>query len=132
MDNFMDKLAQIFNDAGADYIWKDNNNTASQPIDAETVLLKAGNADYWRIMNSTNAEYSYELLSKENELFTYFKSFKDRNVIVCDIQKSAYFEKSQYEPDILLKDFVKIFHPELISEDYQPKYFYLLTNAGKR
>ena len=125
-------IAQIFNDAGADYIWKDNNNTASQPIDAETVLLKAGNADYWRIMNSTNAEYSYELLSKENELFTYFKSFKDRNVIVCDIQKSAYFEKSQYEPDILLKDFVKIFHPELISEDYQPKYFYLLTNAGKR
>lgn len=125
-------IAQIFNDAGADYIWKDNNNTASQPIDAETVMLKAGNADYWRIMNSTNAEYSYELLSKENEMFTYFKSFKDRNVIVCDIQKSAYFEKSQYEPDILLKDFVKIFHPELISEDYQPKYFYLLTNAGKR
>lgn len=125
-------IAQIFNDAGADYIWKDNNNTASQPIDAETVLLKAGNADYWRIMNSTNTDYSYELLSKENELFTYFKSFKDRNVIVCDIQRSAYFEKSQYEPDILLKDFVKIFHPELISEDYQSKYYYLLTNTGKK
>lgn len=120
-------IAQIFEDAGADYLWKYNNSTASLPVDAETVLATAGSADYWRIMNSTELPYSYKRLSVENELFTYFKAVKQRHVIICDVQKSAYFERSQYEPDVLLNDFVKVFHPEVIEDDYQPHYFYLLN-----
>lgn len=120
-------IAQIFCDAVADYVWKDNDATGSLPVDAETVLAKAGDADFWRIMNSTDTPYSYERLSIENELFTYFKAFKNRNVIVCDIRQSAYFEKAQYEPDVLLKDFATIFHPELFEDNYKPKYFHLLN-----
>ena len=121
-------IAQIFHDAGADYIWKDNESTASLPVSAETVLAKAINADFWRIMNSTNTKYSYERLAVENELYTYFKAYKNRDILVCDIRRSGYFEKSEYEPDLLLKDFVFAFHPELIENDYQPKYFYKLTD----
>lgn len=120
-------IAQIFSDAGADYMWKDDNTSGSLPVDAETVLAKAGNADYWRIMNSTDAPYSYERLSTENELFTYYKAFKERKVIVCDVRKSSYFEKAQYEPDVVLNDFAAIFHPELFEDSYEPKYFYLLN-----
>ena len=121
-------IAQIFHDAGADYIWKDNNSTASLPVDAETVLSKARNADFWRIMNSTNTKYSYERLAIENELYTYFKAYQNCNILVCDIRQSGYFEKSEYEPDLLLKDFVYAFHPELVEGDYQPHYFYKLTD----
>ena len=121
-------IAQIFHDAGADYIWNDNNSTASLPVDAETVLSKARDADFWRIMNSTNTKYSYERLAVENELYTYFKAYQNRNVLVCDIRASGYFEKSEYEPDLLLKDFVFAFHPELVEGDYQPHYFYRLTD----
>lgn len=121
-------IAQIFHDAGADYIWKDNSSTASLPVDAETVLSKARDADFWRIMNSTNTEYSYSRLAVENELYTYFKAYQNRNILVCDIRRSGYFEKSEYEPDLLLKDFVFAFHPELVEADYQPHYFYKLTN----
>ena len=121
-------IAQIFHDAGADYIWKDNNSTASLPVDAETVLSKARDADFWRIMNSTNTKYSYKRLAVENELYTYFKAYQNRNILVCDIRESGYFEKSEYEPDLLLKDFVFAFHPELIEDDYQPHYFYRLTD----
>ena len=121
-------IAQIFHDAGADYIWEDNNSTASLPVDAETVLSKARGADFWRIMNSTNTKYSYERLAAENELYTCFKAYKVRNILVCDIRESGYFEKSEYEPDLLLKDFVLAFHPELIEPDYQPHYFYRLTD----
>lgn len=120
-------IAQIFSDAGADYVWSDNAATASQPVDAETVLSKAGDADYWRIMNSSNVPYTYERLSIENELFTYFKAYKERNVIVCDVSKSSYFEKSQYQPDVILKDFVSVFHPEIVGDDYEPTFFYLLN-----
>jgi len=121
-------IAQIFHDAGADYIWKDNNSTASLPVDAETVLSKARDADFWRIMNSTSTEYSYNRLAVENELYTYFKAYQNRNILVCDIRRSGYFEKSEYEPDLLLKDFVFAFHPELVEADYQPHYFYKLKN----
>lgn len=120
-------IAQIFSDAAADYVWKDNDATGSLPVDAETVLAKAGDADFWRIMNSTDTPYSYERLSVENELFTYYKAFKNRNVIVCDVRESAYFENAQYEPDVMLKDFATIFHPELFENNYQPKYFHLLN-----
>ena len=120
----MSYISQIFHDAGANYIWKDNNSTASLPVDAETVLSKARDADYWRIMNSTNKPFSYERLAVENELYTFFKAYKDRNIIVCDIRQSGYFEKSEYEPDVLLKDFVFVFHPEMIENDYAPRYFY--------
>lgn len=120
-------IAQIFCDAAADYVWKDNDATGSLPVDAETVLAKAGDADFWRIMNSTDTPYSYERLSVENELFTYYKAFKNRNVIVCDVRESAYFENAQYEPDVMLKDFATIFHPELFEDNYQPKYFHLLN-----
>jgi ABC-type Fe3+-hydroxamate transport system, periplasmic component len=122
-------IAQIFHDAGADYIWQDNTSTASLPVDAETVLSKAGSADFWRVMNSTGHNITYKSLAAENELYTYFKAFKDRHIIVCDIRKSGYFEKSEYEPDILLKDFVFAFHPEMMqNEDYSPKYFYILKD----
>lgn len=121
-------IAQIFHDAGANYVWKDNNSSASMPVDAETVLSKARDADFWRIMNSTNLPYSYNRLAVENELYTCFKAYKERNILVCDIRKSNYFEKSEYEPDLLLKDFIFAFHPELIEEDYQPHYFYRLNN----
>lgn len=121
-------ISQIFHDAGADYIWKDNNSTASLPVDAETVLSKARDADFWRVMNSTNHKFSYEGIAVENELYTYFKAYKDRNILVCDISESGYFEKSEYEPDLLLKDFVFAFHPEMIEDDYVPKYFYRLKD----
>lgn len=122
-------IAQIFHDAGAIYIWSDNNSTASLPVDAETVLSKARDADFWRVMNSTNHKFTYDGLAAENELYTYFKAYKNHNVIVCDIRESGYFEKSEYEPDMLLKDFVLAFHPEMLAnEDYTPKYFYILKD----
>jgi iron complex transport system substrate-binding protein len=30
------------------------------------------------------------------------------------------------KPDVLLKDFVAIFHPELVEKDYQPTFYRLL------
>lgn len=119
-------IAQIFNDAGADYIWKDNESTGSLHIDAESVLIKAHNADYWRVINSYDMPFTYEKLEKENELYPLFKAFKEKKLLVCNVRECGYFEQSQYEPDILLADFIYHFHPELLNnewENYTPKYF---------
>ena len=122
-------IAKIFADAGGDYIWKDNKSTGSLHIDAESVLLKAQQADFWRVINSYDTPFTYEKLEKENELYPLFKAFKERKLLVCDVRECGYFEKSQYEPDVLLADFIYHFHPELLTNEwrnYTPTYFKLL------
>lgn len=119
-------IAKIFADAGGDYIWKDNESTGSLHIDAESVLLKAQQADYWRVINSYDAPFTYERLKNENELYPLFKAFENKQLLVCDVRDCGYFEKSQYEPDILLADFIYHFHPELLTDEwknYTPTYF---------
>ena len=118
-------LAQIFRDAGAEYILK-NNNTGGTPIEYEQMYASAANADYWRILNSFPGDFSYEALKSSEPRNVHFKAFKEKHVIYCNMKQTPYYEISPVEPDVLLKDFVAIFHPELMPKDYQPKYYRLL------
>ena len=120
-------IAQLFDDAGADYLWKDNASTASFPLDAETILAKAKNADYWRVANSSSLPMTYESLKSENAIYALFDAYKNHRIIVCDIQETGYFETSQIEPDRLLGDFIYFFHPEMLTgdfESYRPCYYH--------
>jgi iron complex transport system substrate-binding protein len=122
-------IAQLFEDAGADYIWRDDPSTASFPLDSETILAKAKHADFWRVANSSSLPMTYETLERENSMYALFDAFKNRKIIVCDIQKTGYFETSQMEPERLLADFISLFHPEVMAvhqPDYRPKYYYLM------
>lgn len=119
-------IAQLFKDAGADYIWKDDPSTASFPLDSETILAKAQHADYWRVTNSLSVPMTYESLKRENAIYALFDAFKNHRIFVCDIQPTGYFEKSQIEPDVLLADFISIFHPEKTEEGYQQKYYHMM------
>jgi len=118
-------LAQIFRDAGADYVIQDDE-TAGEDLEFEKMYELAANADYWRILNSFPGEFSYEALKASEPRNELFKAFKDRKVIYCNMKQTPYYEISPVEPDVLLKDFVAIFHPELVEADYQPTFYYLL------
>lgn len=118
-------LAQIFRDAGADYIIHDEN-TGGVPIEFESLYAKAANADYWRILNSFPGDFSYDALEKSETRNKLFKAFKERKVIYCNMKRTAYYEISPVEPDKVLADFVAIFHPELMPKDYKPTFYKLL------
>ena len=118
-------LAQIFRDAGADYVINDEE-TSGENLEFEKMYSLAANADYWRILNSFPGEFSYEALKASEPRNELFKAYKERKVIYCNMKQTPYYEISPVEPDILLKDFVAIFHPELVEEDYQPTFYYLL------
>ena len=118
-------LAQIFRDAGADYVIQDEE-TAGENLEFEKMYELAANADYWRILNSYPGEFSYDALKASEPRNELFKSFKERKVIYCNMKQTPYYEISPVEPDLLLKDFVAIFHPELVEKDYQPTFYYLL------
>ena len=118
-------LAQIFRDAGAEYVIKDDN-TGGVPIEYEQMYATAANADYWRILNSYPGDFSYEALKSSEPRNALFKAFKDRHVIYCNMKKTPYYEISPVKPDAVLADLVAIFHPELMPEDYQPTFYQLL------
>ena len=120
-------LAQLFRDAGAEYILKDDN-TGGVPIEYERMYATAANADYWRILNSYPGDFSYEALKSSEPRNELFKAFKEKHVIYCNMKQTPYYESSPVEPDVLLADLVAIFHPELMDEGYQPRYYQLLKS----
>ena len=118
-------LAQIFRDAGADYVLNDEE-TSGEDLEFEKMYALSANADYWRILNSYPGDFSYEALKASEPRNALFKAFKEKKVIYCNMKKTPYYEIAPVEPDLLLKDFVAIFHPELVEKDYQPTFYYLL------
>ena len=118
-------LAQLFHDAGADYVIK-NEYTGGSNIEFEQMYAMAANADYWRILNSYPDTFSYEALKASEPRNELFKAFREKHVIYCNMKQTAYYESTPVEPDVVLKDLLAIFHPELVEKDYKPKYYQLL------
>ena len=118
-------LAQIFRDAGANYVI-DDEETSGENLEFEKMYALAANADYWRILNSFPGDFSYEALKATEPRNALFKAFKEQKVIYCNMKQTPYYEMTPVQPDVLLKDLVAIFHPELVEADYQPTYYRLL------
>jgi iron complex transport system substrate-binding protein len=118
-------LAQIFRDAGAEYVINDEE-TSGENLEFEKMYALAANADYWRILNSYPDEFSYEALKASEPRNELFKAFKEKKVIYCNMKRTPYYEKSPVMPDVLLSDLVAIFHPELMPADYAPTFYRML------
>ena len=118
-------LAQIFKDAGATYVI-DDEETSGENLEFEKMYALAANADYWRILNSFPGEFSYEALKASEPRNELFKAFREKKVIYCNMKQTPYYEISPVMPDVLLKDLVAVFHPDLVEDDYQPTFYRLL------
>ena len=118
-------LAQLFRDAGGDYFLKDNEESGGVTLDYETVYTNAANADYWRIVNSFEGEFSYDVLKDQDNRYTDFDSWKNHGVIYCNMKDVPFYEKMPVEPEVVLADFIHVFHPDILP-DHQPSYYHLL------
>lgn len=118
-------LATIFRDAGADYVLKDNDDTGGVNMDFETIYAQAADVDYWRISNSFDGDFTYDVLAQQDSRFTDFKAFRERHIIYCNMSRTPFYESFPVHPDLVLSDFVHIFYPELLP-DYTPTYYHLL------
>jgi len=115
-------VAQLFRDAGADYLWKEDTNTGSIALSFETVLAKAEKADFWLIKDNHLKDMTYNKLIQENSNYALFDAYKKRNIYLCNTGKVSYYEDLPIHPDWILKEMVRIFHPELLP-DYQLRYY---------
>ncbi|WP_321430964.1 ABC transporter substrate-binding protein [uncultured Methanolobus sp.] len=117
-------IAQYIEDAGATYFWEENNNTATVTLDFEAVFDKGKDADYWI---SSGMWDNQEDLEAEDPLYLQFKSVSNGTVYtsyyrVNENGGNDYYESGTVRPDVVLADFVKIFHPELVP-DHELYYF---------
>ncbi|PXV58895.1 iron complex transport system substrate-binding protein [Dysgonomonas alginatilytica] len=118
-------LAQQFRDAGAEYFLKDNIETGGINMDFESVYSKGANADYWRMLVSHDGDYSYEAMKQSDARYADFKAFKEKKVVCCNLRQKPFYEKAPVEPEVVLADLIKAFHPELLP-DHKPVYYELL------
>lgn len=105
-------------DAQANYLWADSKGTGSLSLPFETILEKAQEAEYWI---SPGDFSSLQQMSESNPHYKQFAAFQNKKVYSYAINKGAkggivYFEWSPTRPDWVLKDLIKIFHPELLPD----------------
>ena len=118
-------LAQLFRDAGADYFLKDDPNTGGVTLDFETVYSRAESAVDKQILKSHKGTFTYDALKAQDSRYADFRAFKDKGVIYCNLKEKPYYENVPTHPEVLLKDLIKVFHPELLPE-YTPVFYELL------
>lgn len=109
-------IAQFLNDAKANYLWKDLPGMGSEPLSFESVFDKAEHADIW-ITNGSIMTLSQ--LLEENHHYQKFDAYQKSEVYTFESQKgetggTVYYETAPSRPDLVLKDYIKIFHPEIL------------------
>ena len=116
--------AQFIKDANANYLWSDTKETGSIPLSFEAVFEKSKTAELWL---SPSYYSSYEALEQANYHYTEFDAFKNKSIYTFANSKGAsggvtYYELGMARPDLVLKDIIKICHPELL-KNYKSTFF---------
>ena len=115
-------MAHLYRDAGADYLFSDLPGSGSTPLSFETVFDKAIHADYWLLKYNQSTDMTYRELRTEYAPYGNFDAFKRRHVYGCNTGVVPYYEEFPLHPDYLLRDLIRVFHPELLP-DTSLRYF---------
>ncbi|MCM1021960.1 MAG: ABC transporter substrate-binding protein [Muribaculum sp.] len=116
---------RLVNDAGGDYIYKKNQGTSSVPIGMEEAFLLASKADVW--LNTGQAR-SLSDLQRDCPRFMNVGSVEQGNVYNNNLRSTPQGGNDAYEsgtiyPDLMLRDMVKILHPELLPDSIPFVYY---------
>lgn len=108
--------AVFIQQTSGDYLWKESKGTGSLSLPFEVVLEKAKNADFW--IGPGQFTTLKEML-ESNPHYIQFDAFKNKKVYSFSTKKGKtggviYFELAPNRPDLVLKDMLKILHPELL------------------
>lgn len=111
-------FARFLADAGADYLWADDPATGSVPLAFEAVFDRAQGADFWLNQGYIN---SLAELAAADARYADFAAFQSGNVWNNNVRLNAnggndYYESGVANPDVVLADLIKIFHPDLLPE----------------
>jgi iron complex transport system substrate-binding protein len=118
-------VAKFLADAGASYLWADDRSPGSLQLTFEQVYDRAAQAQYW-IVNAHSVKTRADLLAADLR-YQGFAALQTNNVFSPTAKVNPqggndYWQSGIANPDIILADLVKIFHPELLP-DHQFVYY---------
>lgn len=116
--------AQFIKDANANYVYAKTEGNGSMALSFESVLAKAQDAEFWI---SAGQFTSYTQLLEESNHYQKFEAVQYKKVYSVSLTKGEtggvlYFELGPQRPDLVLKDLVSIFHPNLLP-GYEKRFF---------
>lgn len=115
---------RLIKEAKGNYLWSETKGTGSLSLSFETVLEKAKNAEIW----ITSGQFTnLKEMMEANPHYDQFTAYQNKNIYSFTRKKGKkggvlYYELAPNRPDLVLKDLVKIFHPEML-KGYQPFFF---------
>jgi len=115
--------AQFLRDANVNYPWIDSKGTGSLSLSFEAVYEKANDAAIWINPGFFDA---YQQLLESNQHYKKFDAFNNKKIYNFinkrgDTGGVLYYELAPVQPHIVLKDIIKVTHPELLP-NYKPYY----------
>ncbi len=107
---------QFLEDANVNYLWKDTSGPGSLALSFEVVFEKGRNADIWL---SPSYYSSYKALEEANAHYSAFDAFENKTIYTFSNTKGKtggvlYYELGLARPDLILKDIIKICHPDVL------------------
>ena len=110
--------AKLLYDAGFKYLWEKDSSSAFLSLSFESVFEKAHNSDYWIGVGSFN---TLKELADGDSRYESFAPYINRKVYSFNNRMGAkggseFLELGYLRPDIILKDLVKIGHPDLLPD----------------
>lgn len=112
-------IARLIADAGGRYLYEGDSGNTSLPVDLEEAALLTAAADLWLHVQAA----SLDDLRRRFPKFADVRCVRDGKVYACDRRTTAaggndYWESGIVRPDLVLRDLVKIFHPELVDDPF--------------
>jgi iron complex transport system substrate-binding protein len=108
--------ASFIRDAGGQYVWEDVDSREAAPVDLESVYARAAEADLW--INSGSA-LSLEDIRQTEPRLVHMKAFREGEVYNNTARLNPeggndFWEKGVMEPQLILADLIRIFHPGIL------------------
>lgn len=102
----------LLRDAHAKYIFADDQHSGSLSMSPEQIIAKGNQIDAWALKYfGGNALTKNELLA-EYQGYQALKAFQSGNIYETDTSREPYFELTSFHPEILLREFIILSHPE--------------------
>lgn len=116
-------IAQLIEDAGGNFLWKESEEIHNIPLNIEDVYLLASHADIWLNPGQANSLKDIEQTDYRLSKFTAVKSgnIYNRNNRLNEFGGNDYMESGIVRPDLILKDLIRILHPDLLPDH---KFYY--------
>lgn len=121
-------VATSIAEAGGNYQWKDKPGNGSLVLDFETVLNKAKQTDVWINVGMVNSKA--DILAVDDR-YGAFKAFQQGKIFNGNARVSAgngydIYESAVVFPNVVLKDLITIFHPDVLPD--HTLYYYKQLN----